>query len=242
MPFNLFNSIEGRAILALILIVPASSIGALMSAFIAPGIIGQLVAIGCGIWMICLPICWVKFIDRQEPRFKLIHSNGAMTIRTGSGLAIGIGLGVFMFAVIIGIYLSIGRYWLDISEIRSRVDRMQMNVPLMVFGFGTFQTLVNSFVEEYVWRWFVYQKCEQLVSTNLAVYLSALFFTIHHVILMVAYTSDWRAISIGILAVFIAGVIWARCFRIDRSLLPSYLSHLAADLALQIVSWHVLLA
>lgn len=204
-----------------------------MSAFIAPGIVGQIVAIGCGIWMIFLPICWVKFIDRQQPRFRITH---------GNGLTVGIGLGIFMFAVIIGVYLAFGRYWLDISEIRSRVEGLQMNVPLMVFGFGTFQTLVNSFIEEYVWRWFVYQKCEQLVSKNMAVYLSALFFTIHHIILMVAYTSDWWAISVGTLAVFIAGIIWARCFRIDRSLLPSYLSHLAADLALQIISWHVLLS
>jgi uncharacterized protein len=32
---------------------------------------------------------------------------------------------------------------------------MDMNIPLMVYGFGTFQTLVNSFIEEYVWRWFM---------------------------------------------------------------------------------------
>jgi uncharacterized protein len=231
--FNLQNtSIKNRAILALILIVPASSIGAVMSAFIAPGIIGQIFAIGCGIWMVCLPILWVKFIDRQQPRFQLARRDG---------LAIGIGLGLLMFGLIIASFFLVGRNLLDISEIRSRVAQMQMNVPLMVFGFGTFQTLVNSFIEEYVWRWFVYQKCEQLVSKQLAVYLSALFFTLHHIILLVAYTSDWRSIAIGTLAIFIAGVIWAKCFQIYRSLLPSYISHAAADFALQILSWYILL-
>jgi uncharacterized protein len=231
--FNLQNtSIKNRAVLALFLIVPASSIGAGMSAIIAPGIFGQIVAIGCGIWMICLPILWVKFVDRQQPRFLLARRDG---------LAIGIGLGLLMFVTIIASFFLVGRDLLDISDIRSRVAQMQMNVPLMVFGFGTFQTLVNSFIEEYVWRWFVYQKCEQLGSKQLAVYLSALFFTLHHIILLVAYTSDWRSIAIGTLAVFIAGVIWAKCFQTYRSLLPSYLSHAAADFALQILSWYILL-
>jgi uncharacterized protein len=36
-------------------------------------------------------------------------------------------------------------------------------------------------------------------------------------------------------------VIWAKCFATYRSLLPGYLSHLAADLALQMISWQVLM-
>jgi uncharacterized protein len=35
--------------------------------------------------------------------------------------------------------------------------------------------------------------------------------------------------------------LWAVCMRVYKSLLPSYLSHLAADLALQIASWYILL-
>jgi hypothetical protein len=81
-----------------------------------------------------------------------------------------------------------------------------------------------------------------LWSKTRAVLICAGFFTLHHIILMIAYCDDWRLIYVGSIAVFIAGVLWARCAKIYNSLLPSYLSHLAADLALQIVSWHVLLS
>jgi uncharacterized protein len=222
-----------RAYTPLVAIVPATSIGTIASTFIAPGIVGQTIAICCGIWMVIFPIYWHRVVERQPLDFKLAKSR--------SSLWVGILLGLGMFGIILGSYYAIGRSWLDLPDLRARVDRMQMNVPLMVFGFGTFQTLVNSFIEEYVWRWFVFQKCEIAFGKRVAVWLSSLFFTLHHVILLLAYCNDLKLVTIGTVAVFLAGVIWARCFAIYRSLLPVYLSHLAADLALQIISWQVLL-
>lgn len=224
---------KNRALLALALIVPATSVGALASTFIAPGAIGQTIAIGCGLWMVLLPMFWQRYVEQKPMHLHLAASQKSM--------GIGVILGLAMFGIILGSYWLVGRHWLDVADIRDRVDQMQMNVPLMIFGFGTFQTLVNSFIEEYVWRWFIYQKCEVVWGKKMAVWISATFFTLHHVILLVAYCNDLKLVAIGTLAVFCAGVIWARCFGIFRSVIPSYFSHLAADLALQIVSWHVLL-
>jgi uncharacterized protein len=222
---------RSRAILALYLIVPVSSIAAVMTVWIAPGIIGQAVAVCCGIWMLLFPILWHIFVDRQQLKFNF---------NKPQGFGVGVVLGLGMFGIIAASYWFVGRYWMDIGDIRAKFALLKMNAPLMVLGFGTFQTLVNSAVEEYVWRWFVFQKCEVLFGRS-AVWISAIFFTLHHVILTLAYCHDLRLIVSMTLAVFIAGVIWARCFAKYRSILPSYLSHSAADLALQIVSWHVLL-
>ena len=223
---------RNRSILALLLIVPPSSIGAIASTVLAPGTIGQGIALGCWIWMLLLPIGWHLFIDRQPLKLRCAPQDG---------LLVGSILGAMMFGIIFASYGLISRSWLDIPDIRARVSQMGMNVPLMIFGFGTFQTLVNSFIEEYVWRWFVYRHCQILWSKTRAVWISAGFFTLHHTILLAAYCDDWRLIAVGTVAVFIAGVIWARCMKIYRSLLPSYVSHLAADLALQILSWQILL-
>ncbi|WP_309736592.1 CPBP family intramembrane glutamic endopeptidase [Chamaesiphon sp. OTE_75_metabat_556] len=222
---------RNRSILALLLIVPITSIGALCSTVIAPGAIGQGIAICCGIWMLIFPLLWQISIERQPLRWKL----------SLDGAIVGILLGVLMFGSILGSYWLVGRYRLNIPDIRARVNQMGMNIPLMVFGFGTFQTLVNSLIEEYVWRWFVFRHCARLWTQTRAVWISAGFFTLHHIILLAAYCDDWRLVVIGSIAVFVAGVLWARCAKIYNSLLPSYLSHLAADLALQIASWHILL-
>jgi uncharacterized protein len=230
--FTTDRSSHNQSILALLLIVPVSSIAAICSTVIAPGAIGQGIAICCGIWMLIFPVAWHVFIDRQQLRLRVTQDDGWL---------VGIILGILMFGLIFGCYWFAGKYWLNIPDIRARVTQMGMNIPLMVFGFGTFQTLVNSLVEEYVWRWFVYRHCELLWSKGWAVWISAGFFTLHHIILMAAYCDDWRLVLLGSIAVFIAGVLWARCARKYNSLVPSYLSHLAADLALQIASWHILL-
>jgi membrane protease YdiL (CAAX protease family) len=146
-----------------------------------------------------------------------------------------------MFQFILSSYWFGGRYWLNIPDIRARVAQMGMNVPLMIFGFGTFQTLINSFIEEYTWRGFVDRHCRIIWTNKLSLVISAIFFTLHHIILLTAYCDDWRLVLVGSIAVFSAGVLWARCIRVYNSLLPSYLSHMAADLALQIISWHILL-
>ena len=220
-----------KSIIALLFIVPVTSIGALCSTVLAPGAVGQGIAVCCGIWLLVFPLLWHVLVERQPLRWRI----------TSDGWRVGAILGAMMFGTIFASYWLAGRYWLNIPDIRARVNQMGMNIPLMVFGFGTFQTLVNSLIEEYVWRWFVYRHCARLWTQALAIWISAGFFTLHHVILLVAYCDDWRLVALGSIAVFVAGVLWARCARIYRSLLPSYLSHLAADLALQIASWHILL-
>jgi uncharacterized protein len=222
---------RNRSILALLLIVPVTSIGAVMSALVAPGAIGQGIAIICGLWLVLFPVLWHRLVEKQSLNLK-ISQDGWLT---------GVVLGVLMFGVIFCSYWFGGRYLLNIADIRSKTQQMGMNIPLMVYGFGTFQTLVNSLIEEYVWRWFVFRHCQILWPQRSAILLSAGFFTIHHVFLLLAYCDNLWLVLVGSIAVFIAGVLWAVCMRVYKSLLPSYLSHLAADLALQIASWYILL-
>jgi uncharacterized protein len=231
---------RNQSIVALLLIVPMSSIGAIFSTFLAPGAIGQRIAIGCGIWMLIFPILWHRFID--SPTERLCQGQQLrLRLSKHDGLLVGIMLGIIMFGLIFGGYWFGGRYWLNTPDIRARASQMGMNIPLMIFGFGTFQTLVNSLIEEYVWRWFVYRHCQLIWSKTWAIFISAGFFTIHHIILMTAYCDNWLLVLVGSISIFIAGVLWAICTKMYKSLLPSYISHLAADLALQIVSWQILL-
>ncbi|MCY7338173.1 MAG: hypothetical protein LH613_18505 [Chamaesiphon sp.] len=101
---------RNRSILALLLIVPPSSIGAISSTVLAPGAIGQGIALGCGIWMLVLPIGWHLFIDRQPLKLRCSPHDG---------LVVGIILGAMMFGTIFASYWFIGRYWLNIPDIRS---------------------------------------------------------------------------------------------------------------------------
>ena len=52
--------------LALILLVPASSIGVAIDLFIAPEIVGTIVSVLCGLWLLVLPIGWSVLGDRYQ--------------------------------------------------------------------------------------------------------------------------------------------------------------------------------
>lgn len=219
-----------NAQLALILLVPASSIGVAMSLFIAPGTIGTIVSVLCGFWLLVLPIAWSVLGDRYQ-----LH----LSQPKYQELLVGTVLGLLMFGIILGIYGLFGQQWIDAADAKSKVQQMGLSNPMILLIVQAYFVLINSFIEEFIWRWFVYKKCEILIPGKAAIFLSALFFTLHHIIVLAAYT-DWRGVILGSLAVFVAGAIWSWCYLAYRSLWASYISHAIADLALSIIAWQTL--
>ncbi|MEG3887638.1 type II CAAX endopeptidase family protein [Microcoleus sp. herbarium19] len=224
------NSSHKNAQLALILLVPAASIGIAMSLFIAPGTVGTTASVLCGIWLLVLPIAWCVWGDRYQ-----LH----LSLPKYQELLVGMILGLFMFGIILGTYSFFGQELIDAADAKSKVQQMGLNNPAIFSIVQAYFVLINSFIEEFIWRWFVYKKCEILMPGTKAVFLSALFFTLHHIIVLAAYT-DWRGVILGSLAVFAAGAIWSRCYLTYRSLWASYISHAIADLALSIIAWQTI--
>ncbi len=219
-----------NAQLALILLVPASSIGVAMSLFIAPGTIGTIVSVLCGLWLLILPIAWSILGDRYQ-----LH----LSLPKYQELLVGTVLGLLMFGIILGIYGLFGQQWIDATDAKSKVQQMGLSNPMILLIVQAYFVLINSLIEEFIWRWFVYKKCEILIPGKAAIFLSALFFTLHHIIVLAAYT-DWRGVILGSLAVFAAGAIWSWCYLAYRSLWASYISHAIADFALSIIAWKTL--
>ena len=92
------HSDRQNALLAIILLVPAASIGVIMSLFIAPGIVGTIVSVLCGIWLLGLQIAWCVFGDRYQ-----LH----LSLPKYQELLVGIVLGLLMFGIILGTYFSV---------------------------------------------------------------------------------------------------------------------------------------
>lgn len=224
------NSPKKNAQLALILLVPASSIGVAMSLFIAPGVVGTTASVLCGIWLLGLPVAWSVLGDRHQ-----LH----LSLPKYQELLAGTVLGLLMFGIILGTYWLFGQQWIDAVDAKQKVQQMGLSNPIFFLIVQAYFVLINSLIEEFIWRWFVYKKCEIVIFGKPAIFLSALFFTLHHVIVLAAYT-DWRGVILGSLAVFAAGAIWSWCYLTYRSLWASYLSHAIADLALSIIAWKTL--
>ncbi|MEG3840688.1 type II CAAX endopeptidase family protein [Microcoleus sp. herbarium14] len=218
------------ALLALILLVPAASIGIVTSLYIAPGIFGQTLSVLCQVWLLVFPIAWSLAVDRDPLPFSLPKRRELLA---------GFIWGIFMFAAILGIYSLFGQQSIDPVVAKEKAQQLGISSPNIYLLVEAYFVLVNSLIEEFTWRWFVCNKCQIIVPERKAIFLSSLFFTLHHIFVIAAY-SDWPAVILGSLAVFAAGVIWSQSYLTYRSLWSSYISHAIADLALAIIGWQIL--
>jgi uncharacterized protein len=219
-----------RAALALWLSVPFTSIGAIMSLLIATGKVGQTALVICQVWLLLLPMVWLLWVEHKPLKIPRPKRHEWIT---------GLIIGLLMFCIILSAYWLFLCHWIDAIDLRNKMQRIG-DINQLVFQIGgVYFIFINSLIEEYFWRWFVYRRCEELISGRAAVFLSALFFTMHHTIGLAVFT-DWRVVILGTLAVFGAGVVWSEYYRKYRSIWINYCSHAMADLALHIVAWQIL--
>ena len=216
-----------RAIIALILMVPvpAISVGLAMT---VPGIkgepLGKVFYFAAKIWTCLLPVTWLLLMDRG--RLSLSPS------RQG-GLVVG---GVAICAVIMAAYWIYSSIWTIPDTIRTEAIANGIGTPLKYILFVCGLSLTNSLMEEYVWRWFVFRKCEALVGSVGAVFLGAGLFTLHHTVALRAQT-DWSMTLLGSAGCFIGGALWSWLYLRYRSIWPGYIAHVFADAAIYIIGW-----
>ncbi|MEQ9372665.1 MAG: CPBP family intramembrane glutamic endopeptidase [Coleofasciculus chthonoplastes F3-SA18-01] len=220
-----------KALLALLLLVSAASFGVTMALYIAPGSLGQRIFSLCKVWLLALPLVWFIWVD---------HGKFRLCLPKKHELLVGTILGLLMFAIILSAYWLLGQQWIDGMDVRTKAKQAGITSPKIYLGGALYFTFINALIEEYIWRWFVYKKCEVLVSGTKAVLLAAMLFTLHHIIALAAYTADWGVVLLGSVGVFIAGAVWSWCYLTYRTLWSSYISHILADLAIAIVGWHLL--
>ena len=220
-----------NSLIALILFVPAFSIGVAMSLFIAPGVIGNSIFTAVKIWAIAFPLFWTLKYDRQKlplPKFRWRE------------IKVGLGLGIVMFGAIMLAYYLVGQQVIDLTDIRAKARQVGITSPYLYLAGCAYWSFINSLVEELTWRGFVVPKCQIFVSRKSAIILAALFFTTHHSISLYGYTHNWLIVFLGSLGVFIAGVVWAWCYSYYKSIVPGYISHILADLAIAFIGYQLL--
>ncbi|MEM8545128.1 MAG: type II CAAX endopeptidase family protein [Cyanobacteria bacterium P01_H01_bin.119] len=218
------------AILGLGLLVGAANLGMAARLYV-PNPAGTAGFVATRLWILLLPVVWFLRVERR--RLTLQKPTQA------EGYS-GLGLGVAMMGIILGAYWFAGRSLIDAATVQGTAEPLGLLGPIRFGAFAAYFTFVNAFVEEYVWRWFVYRQCARLLSGFAAVGLSAVCFTLHHIIALQGYVGNVWVTVIGSAGVFLAGLVWSICYLKYRSLWAGYISHLLADLAIAIAAAHAL--
>jgi membrane protease YdiL (CAAX protease family) len=215
------NMTKRSSLLALLLLVPAPSIGVLAGMILAPNLFGRVVFFVSKIWMLALPLVWHVFVDKRKP---------SLSIPKKGGFGIAAFLGIIMGSIILAVYFTLGRYLIEPDAVKDMAVSVGLDDRHTYLAGAAYWILINSVLEEYVWRWFVVEKCKSLLPANAAILVSALCFTIHHIIAMGVYFNG-LLVSVASVGIFIAGVTWSACYNRYRSIWPGYLSHAIVDVA-----------
>jgi len=210
-----------RAIAALTLLVPVPSLGVIAAMIAAPGPLGHAVFLAAKIWLVLFPAAWYLVVERGRPSWSPPRLGGM-----GAGALSGL---VVLAAIVAGAWLA-GARTMDLAPLREAVEEMGLGAPGAYLAAAAGWTLVNSLMEEYVYRWFVLRQAEQLFSATWAILTSAAVFTLHHVIAVSQYLNAFHTV-LASAGVFTGGVIWAWLYWRYRSIWPGWISHVLADIA-----------
>ena len=113
--------------------------------------------------------------------------------------------------------------------------------PLSFVAWGCVISAVNSLLEEWYWRWFVFGAMRRLMPAAAAIVLSGLAFAAHHVVVLGCYFG-WTspATAAFSLAVAVGGAVWAWMYDRHGSLLGPWLSHILVDAAIFAVGFSLI--
>lgn len=211
-----------RALLALILVGMAPSVSVIISFGMDGGTVSQVAYILSKIWMVALPLYWYLKIDGGTLSWSKPE-------RGGYGMGIGLGLG--MSALMIGAWLLLGK-WIDPDLLKDAVEPVGLLNKRLFFGGVVYWILVNSLLEEYVFRWFLVVKSESLVGTgNPAIILSALIFVAHHTFALAFFGFPWWANLLASVSLFVGGAVFSWLYVQYRSVWIPYIAHAICDVA-----------
>ena len=223
-----------QALVALGLLVPVPTLGGLCAFVWAPGPLGQSIYFAGKLWLVALPLYWRLRVDRER-----LSASPLAREHRRAGLAWGVGLGVVMAGVILGAWAVLGEEWIDLERLRQAERDAGLTGAATFLGFAAYLILVNSLIEEFVWRWFCLRHCAALMRAVPAVVLSSLFFTLHHAVVF-SVQFEPRTAALAAFGVFAAGCTWSALYLRFRSIWPAYLSHVGADIAGLWIGWELL--
>ncbi|MGD8190083.1 CPBP family intramembrane glutamic endopeptidase [Brevibacillus ginsengisoli] len=151
-------------------------------------------------------------------------------------LVAGIGSGaVLMFGVIAGFYLilqaGVDPNWIRLVLIQWGLTRNWFWIFVMYMIIG------NSFMEELMWRGFLLERLQRIVSLTGARAISSFFYASYHVLVGVVLFG-WKWGFIVALLAWVLGMFWSLLVGRYASLLSSWLSHMMVDVGIMISLIH----
>jgi membrane protease YdiL (CAAX protease family) len=180
------------------------------------------------------PVVWIWLFYRHRLRWNQLADDNQPPPQQTKSIGLGVGFGILVVTTMIALFYFV----IQPTETGSRLAKMVcekiasmgLDSTWKYIALGCFYTVAHSFLEEYYWRWFVYDLGKKFFSIAASTIVSSLGFAAHHVILLgffFGWDSPWTYVISAAIAV--GGVAWAWLFERDQSLWSAWISHAIVD-------------
>lgn len=156
-------------------------------------------------------------------------------LRSKKQLLISIILGLGVYIIIFTAYLIL-KSFIDLENIKNIMEK-SINVNRDNFiQVAIYISFINSLLEEFFFRGFIFLNFKKLFKRELAYIASALAFAIYHVAIM----ANWFTVPLFILSMiglFVGGLIFNYLNDKNSNIYSSWLVHMAANFAINTVGF-----
>lgn len=189
----------------------------------------RIVYFGSKIVVNAIPLIWVFGVERRPFRFPR---------PTRSALVPGIATGVLVGGLLVALYYTVFAGRLNVEGLLAKAGAY--GALDHFFLFALFLCVGNSGLEEYYWRWFVFGRLRRMTGVSPAVLLSALGFTLHHIVVLSAYFPDVGLVILFNAGVFAGGCVWAMVYKRCDSIYGPWISHFLVDAGIMVIAYDLL--
>jgi membrane protease YdiL (CAAX protease family) len=174
------------------------------------------------------PAAWTLLVLREPLRTARPTVKGLALGAAFSIVVVGAGMLVFQYAL-----RELPIFTKAAELIEKKITGFGITTAGAYFLLGGFYSLFHSLLEEYYWRWFVFQQLKKLTSLWPAIAISAIGFALHHVVVLSMFFRGlpWLVAAFAA-ATAIGGAFWAWLYNRSGSIFDTWLSHLLIDAGL----------
>lgn len=152
-----------------------------------------------------------------------------------SGFLVALGMGLGVFAVILGAYFAFSEVF-DFSSLTSSLTA-STGVSKSNFIFvAIYISFVNSLLEEFFFRGFAFLRLKEITNRKTAYIFSSVMFALYHVAMMIGWFSV-AVILLALIGLFIGGMIFNFFNEKWGNIYLSWLVHMFANFAINTIGF-----
>jgi len=149
----------------------------------------------------------------------------------------GIMLSFLTFTIIFVGFFIVNNF-MDLNVLKSEFINKYKLTGYKFFIASFYLVIINSFLEEYFFRGFIFLNYENKKTGNI---LSSIMFSIYHISNFQNWFDNKLFLIIPIISLVIAGMIFNYLVSINDDIYNSYIPHMFADLSIVIIGYFIII-